>query len=198
VAKAVLFAMLLLFSVEDIRKQSISVSWFWGLFFIVFIFVWVPVSWTISVSSLQWLSIVQNAVSNITGYTAIQDWIAGIEYNGLLSFVLLDSFVSTSWIGVLCTTLCRGIIGFVLMFLPYILSKKQGLGEGDIIFFGLLSPLFPVPIIWASYCMTFLVGSIYAIVVLSLQKVNLVGTTQLKKIPLIPFISFGYILGMLL
>jgi hypothetical protein len=198
VANAVLFCTLLIFSVEDIRKQSISVSWFWGLFLLVFILVLIPASWRFSASFPPWLSIIQNAVSNITGYSVIQDWLKTMESIRLPSFVLLDSFVGASWMRVLCISLCRGFIGFLLMFLPYILSKKQGLGEGDIIFFGLLSPLFSVATIWASYCMTFLLGSIYAIVVISLQKFHFVRSTRLQKIPLIPFISFGFILGMFL
>lgn len=189
---------MILFSVEDFRKQSISVTWFWWLSLLVIFFVCLSYAKDTSECYLRLPLAVRSSVSYVTGYRVMEEWIGTISAHAIQSYSCIALLCSANWSRCIGIVFARAFIGYLFMFLPYIFSKKQGLGEGDILYFALLSPLFPIATIWASFCITFISGSIFAMIVIFVQKVTFSKPLQIRRIPLIPFISLGFIVGYLL
>jgi Flp pilus assembly protein protease CpaA len=193
--KLFMLAILLLFSVEDIRFKSISEKWFWGLAVFVFLMLFIPPLWTIpGHHSLLSPNLIHFFLVN-TGAYFFGDFAKSLS-NSLFSSFPFIYFSDLSWFTYLSNLLGRALLGFLLLYLPYFLTRKKGIGEGDILYFTLVSFLFPVSTIWFSYFLAFFFGCFWVIFLFLFgRKKNQTDLCQ-WKIPFLPFLSIGFAIGL--
>ncbi len=190
-----MLAILLLFSVEDIRFKSISEKWFWGLAVFVFLMLFIPPLWTLPCHHLILPPDLKNFLLTHTGASFFEGFVKSLN-NGLFFSYPFSYFSDLSWFTPLSKLFGRAFLGFLLLFLPYVISRKEGIGEGDILYFTLVSLLYPISTIWFSYFLAFFFGCFWVIFLFLFgRKKNQIDLCQ-WKIPFLPFLSIGFAIGL--
>jgi len=193
--KILLLAILLLFSVEDIRFKSISEKWFWGLTGFVVLSLLVP---PLQIHLDQHLVVpldLKNFLIMHTGASFFEEFVKSL-LGGFFSFRYFHSLSGTSWFTNIVNLISRAGVGFLLLYIPYLITRKKSLGEGDIFYFTLVSCLFPISIIWLSYFLAFFSGCFLFLFLIILIPEKKRKNLCSYKIPFIPFLSLGFVIGL--
>ncbi len=193
--KLFMLAILLLFSVEDMRFKSISEKWFWGLSGFVLLMLLVP---PLQIHPDQYFVIpldLKNFLIMHTGASFFEEFVKRL-LDGFFSFSYFHNISGIAWFTDVVNLISRAGIGFLLLYIPYLISRKKSLGEGDIFYFTLVSCLFPISIIWLSYFLAFFSGCFLFLFLFILVPEKKRKNLCLYKIPFIPFLSLGFVIGM--
>jgi prepilin signal peptidase PulO-like enzyme (type II secretory pathway) len=187
---------MIIFSVEDIRFKSVPTKWLNLLIILAFIYVIVDVFvLPIALSGKRFICI-QNVqiIEEAMSFDLVKDCffnllvkIDQIAKNTNFIFFQNEYFIKITEIAIRC------ILGYLLIGLPYFISRKNGIGSADVIFFTSMAAFFPVEAIWSSYFFTFVSGALlFGIIRIVKPK------KRIKTIPLIPFLSFGFFISIFL
>ncbi len=193
--KLFMLAILLLFSVEDMRFQSVPEKWFWGLAGFVLLMLLVPSLWDNPGLCFVLHSDLKNLLVMHTGANIFEGFAKSLLRH--FFFSVCSNISSIPWFTAIVNVISRAGFGFLLLYIPYLFTEKKGLGEGDLIYFTLVSCLFPISIIWVSYFLAFFLGCflvLFLFIFLIPEKKQ--RNLRLYKIPFIPFLSFGFVIGL--
>lgn len=119
-------------------------------------------------------------------YMLIEDVIVvpGIIIIFLINFLFIDRTIYN-----LKTIILGGFIGWLFFFIQYILTKKRGLGEGDLRVGLLIGIMFGWPKILIALFTSYLIGGIISFLLLISRRKKLYS-----QIPLGPFLAIGSLL----
>lgn len=187
-----LLPIMIVFSIEDIRNMSIPSFWFWVLLVIVLALQTVDAFFFPTLHSLLSLNIPLCIELKPVVFGILERCLL-MGFTNMATSVSLDFSCFISVASFVFSIAIRSLFGFILMGTPMLVTKKKGVGEGDVLFFVILSILFSFEQIWMSYCVAFVSGSLWCAAWYVCKNKKLP-----KRCPFIPFISFGFLFSMII
>lgn len=186
---------------KNFIKYLWPINWKW---FLLYIFA-SAISGLICIYTLNSFSVEKGVISNIAlfaevavGYVLLHAAIVDIAcfqiYVKPIIFPLIIIFLANILLAVTGNpnNIIAGAIAAIFMYLIIKVSKKRGMGEGDLLIFILMGlTLGLTKLIVAFYVMT-LIGSVVGLAI-AVKKKKFKGT----KIPFVPFMMLGYIVALL-
>jgi prepilin signal peptidase PulO-like enzyme (type II secretory pathway) len=104
----------------------------------------------------------------------------------LIILILILNFLTKSSFS---STIFGGFLGWFFFYLQYFLTKKRGIGEGDLILGVLIGIMFGWPKVLIAIFISYLIGGIISLFLLIVGK-----KTLNSKVPLGPFLAIGSLL----
>ncbi|MCK5848591.1 MAG: prepilin peptidase [Caldisericia bacterium] len=191
-----LICVMIIFSIEDIKHKSVPEKWLNLLILltivciVVQVFIFPTLVTQVHKSVNSNLQIVKDSMS----FSLLRTF----SYNCLIKIKESTSstgitFFQTEYYFQILRLSMRCIFGYLLIGLPYFISRKKGIGSADLIFFTAISIFFPIEAIWCAYFFAFVSGGLFLCSLKLMRPKKIV-----KTIPLMPFLSVGFIISMVL